>query len=306
MNWSKLGRLLMHGPGIFFKQVSNAHFGTEYPSLASFDVTYRCPLRCEHCYFLKQNYQSELSDDEWMEIFRNLRKKGVKVAVWVGGEPLLRKDLVDRARKIFPFNWMITNGLIPLPDWKDFGFFVSVDGTKPYYEKIRGPHYEKLKENLLLSPVGYRIGMVISKTNYSCVEEFTKEWMEDDKCIAINYDFYTPSVGEGNKLVLDGEGYTKTVQLLRQLLEKYKDRILLSKKMLDLHEDPAKRAKVTGKNCLVGKFVSLDPMGKRKKPCILVGSDCTRCGRTVPFVYASIFKYVDSPSIWKLLRKVIP
>ena len=94
----------------------------------SVDTTYRCNLKCKHCYFRKQKHKNELSVEEWLPILREWHKKGVIHCTWVGGEPLLRKELIEKGKEIFPFNWVITNGTISIPDWKDVTFFVSIDG----------------------------------------------------------------------------------------------------------------------------------------------------------------------------------
>lgn len=75
-------------------------------SLGGIDVTYRCNLSCKHCYFIKQGYISEWSTEQWEVRFEELKKDGFPFLIcgWLGGEPLLRKDIIDKGRRYFKSN----------------------------------------------------------------------------------------------------------------------------------------------------------------------------------------------------------
>jgi hypothetical protein len=228
----------------------------------------------------------------------------VRAAVWIGGEPLLRKDLVRTGMDMFPFNWLITNGTLPIPKWDDVAVFISVDGTRDYFERTRGPNYDLVRKNALESPVGYRAAMVVNSGNHACIEEFAREWLADPKCMGINYDFYTPSVGENDELALSEEQIESLLDQIEALKAWYGERILLSRKMIELHR-VRNRYGVIGKNCLVGKAVSLDPMGRRKEPCVMAGSDCARCGCTIAFFFAALLKHIDLETLKMAADKLI-
>ncbi|MBW1714872.1 MAG: radical SAM protein [Deltaproteobacteria bacterium] len=126
-------------------------------SLGGIDVTYRCNLRCRHCYFLKQGYHSELSTDQWLAKFERLKDNGFPFMIcgWMGGEPLLRKELVDKGRRYFKSNIIFTNGTIDLPDWPDVTFSVSIHGTEDYYYRMTGAKpgtYQHIKK-MLIDPI---------------------------------------------------------------------------------------------------------------------------------------------------------
>src|SRR5512137_684093 len=84
--------------------VKGAFFALGMPrdSLCSIDVTSRCNLRCRHCYFLEQGYERELSADEWLAKLEELKRRAwprpfvAYQGSWVGGEPLLRKEVIER------------------------------------------------------------------------------------------------------------------------------------------------------------------------------------------------------------------
>lgn len=66
-------------------------FGIPKNSFGSVDVTNRCNLRCDHCYFFEQDHSSEWSLEQWKKQFEGMKVDGLRSfqCAWVGGEPLL-------------------------------------------------------------------------------------------------------------------------------------------------------------------------------------------------------------------------
>jgi len=265
--------------------------GFKFPVGVSFDVTNKCNLRCRHCYFFQQNHQQELSDDEFLKNIKEIRQKHPSIihASWVGGEPLLRKNVVKERMKFFPFNMVVTNGSFELPSWNNCVFNISIDGTKEYYEKIRGVgNYDRAKKNANRNDIHVNIACVLNNENYHCIDDLIKEWKET-KIKGINFDFYTPIAGIEDDLWLSWEKRDEIVLKLIELKKKYGNFLLNSKPILELML--SKNSKRTTPNCLVPKAViCLDPMGNRKLPCVIGNkADCARCGCIVAFSIHSIF-----------------
>src|SRR3954466_16278977 len=61
------------------------------------ELTYRCPLACAYCSnpLNMADYTDELSTDEWRRGLGEAGALGVLQCPRSGGEPLLRRDLVD-------------------------------------------------------------------------------------------------------------------------------------------------------------------------------------------------------------------
>jgi PqqA peptide cyclase len=61
------------------------------------ELTYRCPLACAYCSnpLNMADYQDELATDEWRRVLVEARDLGVLQCHLSGGEPLLRRDLVE-------------------------------------------------------------------------------------------------------------------------------------------------------------------------------------------------------------------
>lgn len=70
------------------------------PSLVSWNVTSACNLRCPHCYLdAGRRRDGELSTEEAMRVVDELADAGTELLILTGGEPLLRADLYDLARR---------------------------------------------------------------------------------------------------------------------------------------------------------------------------------------------------------------
>ena len=90
-----------------------------YLSSASVDVTYRCNLRCRHCFdFSGECAYEEMNDDELISVFRQLALIDLSSICICGGEPILRFDLIRRAvRLVKELNQgtlvsMVSNGIL--------------------------------------------------------------------------------------------------------------------------------------------------------------------------------------------------
>ena len=89
------------------------------PFTVHWELTYRCNLRCPHCYVIPQNSQRELSLGEITSIFDLLRESGTLYLVFSGGEILTREDFFEvaaSARKRGFALRLITNGTL-LDEW---------------------------------------------------------------------------------------------------------------------------------------------------------------------------------------------
>lgn len=86
------------------------------PALVSWNLTKRCNLRCPHCYLSAgKKAEHELSTAECFALMAELRTLGTEMLILTGGEPLLRKDIYDLARRASELGmWVVmgTNGVL--------------------------------------------------------------------------------------------------------------------------------------------------------------------------------------------------
>lgn len=80
------------------------------------ELTYRCPLSCAYCSnpVDMATYGDELTTAEWRRVFTEAQELGVLQLHLSGGEPLLRRDVVDlaaTARELGMYSNLVTSAL---------------------------------------------------------------------------------------------------------------------------------------------------------------------------------------------------
>ncbi len=73
------------------------------PLRTTIELTYRCNFTCPHCYCVVPETSSErareLTTEQWYDVLRQLADLGALTVTITGGEPLLRPDFFDIARR---------------------------------------------------------------------------------------------------------------------------------------------------------------------------------------------------------------
>lgn len=273
----------------FFVGVPRNGFG-------SIDVTSRCNLRCKHCYFLEQDRPDELSIDQWVEKLQELRRTRSRFEFpffncsWVGGEPLLRKDLIERCLPFFRYNTIVTNGTIPIPDWK-LDWFVSIDGDEETHELLRdkkGCYQRAMKHVRERAYLDITIAFCISKLNVHCIEQTVKDWYEVG-ARNITFDFYTPIQGVDDRdLWIGFDERDKVLDQLIALSHIYGEFFAVQDKVFRLMKSDVCH-EVTSNCQLFSRSFAFDAAGRDKGKCVMgEKADCSRCGCVVPYYLRSI------------------
>ncbi len=267
-------------------------FGLPANAVGSIDATKRCNLRCEHCYFFAEEHKEvELTVDQWVEKFEAMKAAGdpMLLCTWVGGEPLVRKKLIDVGRKYFKHNTIVTNGTMELPDWTDCTWVISIDGTEEAFAKMRAPGiYQKIKENVLRHPdLKIQISCVLTNLTVDCIEDLIVEWGPLARG-GIIFDFFTPVNKLDESLWLDWETRDRIIDDLIALKRKYPSVINMLDSTLDLMR--SKNSRRVTDNCLFKeKAFTLGADGKPKGKCMMGNNaDCDKCGCVVPFYMATM------------------
>lgn len=92
----------------------SSHVGLPLWLLA--ELTYRCPLQCPYCSnpLDYAQHQTELTTQEWCDVFDQAREMGAVQLGFSGGEPLVRQDLeqlVKHAHNLGFYTNLITSGM---------------------------------------------------------------------------------------------------------------------------------------------------------------------------------------------------
>jgi sulfatase maturation enzyme AslB (radical SAM superfamily) len=288
-------------------------------AFGSIDVSKECNLRCAHCYFFEGEEgeapayrgREDFGVDEWIAKLAELKRTSSRLefpffqCTWVGGEPLMRKELIERGREFFRFNTVVTNGTIPLPNWPDVNWYISIDGDEVTHERIRRKRgiYKRAMRNVAENPqLRVTIAYCITKQNVHCIEQSVIDWAKAG-AHQMTFDFYTPigpASDEANAVADPAQGSGTAAQFIPlQERDRVLDRLLALKRVYgDFFALPARAfalmksdvCKGVSENCLFAKKgFAFGPDGRRKEKCMMgPDADCDRCGCVVPFYLASL------------------
>ena len=90
--------------------------GLGLPLWLLLELTYKCPLKCSWCNnpIAFDQYQDELTTEEWVAVLRQGRRLGSLQLGFSGGEPMLRRDLeelVGESSQLGYYTNLITSGM---------------------------------------------------------------------------------------------------------------------------------------------------------------------------------------------------
>jgi len=268
-------------------------FGIPRHCFGSVDVTNQCNLRCDHCYFFEQEHAVQWSLEQWRAHFERMKADGFHFyqCTWVGGEPLLRPEIIELGKRYFKYNTVTTNGSIALPDWKDVSWYISVDGGRRHHEQMRNTPglFETIRQTIARSNgLKITIAYCITSRNYDDISASLEEWHRNPKVRNMVFSFITPIRGQDDSLWLEWKQKDRILDLLKAKKRIYGDFIVNTERALSLMKSDRTRS-VTDRCPFAEKSFALGPAGVAKEPCMLgPKADCDRCGCVVPYYLRSL------------------
>jgi hypothetical protein len=126
-----------------------------------YDVTNQCNLRCKGCFFFSSDEHKAASDEKdikkWITFVDSEKKRGINLAILIGGEPTLYFDRVEAFYKKLP-TFCATNGLIKVPRdrFPDMMIGISLWGDEEDEKVLRGKDtFSKSSKNYEGDPFTY-------------------------------------------------------------------------------------------------------------------------------------------------------
>jgi len=275
------------------------HGERQYPA-AMVNITNRCTLACKHCFvFRKSNPNDpdgEMDSETMVKELAGLQKKhGIKTMLWMGGEPLIRQDVLIKASPFFPRNNVTTNGTIDLIELPNCIYVISIDGPPDLNDAIRGKGtFERVMKTLSRVKDSFEPTVmsqcVVTAKNQSALEE-TLVCLEPTRLEGMTFSFYVPtkndSSGLGWKSPEERDGAVLEVMRLK---EKYPRFVWNNWRTLEL--TLSKNCKKVTDNCPSQQFVLPLYLEKDRfvSPFCCYGNDvdCDMCGAWVVFYIAAM------------------
>ncbi len=193
--------------------------GEHVPSFLIASITSKCNLHCAGCYSrcnhatVDAEPVSQLTDEEWFRIFDEAEELGISFILLAGGEPMLRRDIIEAAGKkpniMFP---IFTNGTFM--DERYFGLFdrcrnllpvMSIEGERRITDERRGKGvYDRLLSNMdELNRRGLMFGASVTVTTEN-IREVTSEAflgsLSERGCKVVIFVEFVPVTDESREL----------------------------------------------------------------------------------------------------------
>ena len=193
--------------------------GEHIPSFLIASITSQCNLHCAGCYSRCNHAttdaqpERQLTDEQWLKVFKEADELGISFILLAGGEPMLRRDVIEAAGKrqsiLFP---IFTNGTFM--DEAYFALFdrcrnlvpiMSIEGEQAATDARRGKGvYEKLIRNMdELQKRGLIFGASVTVTTQNIREATSDEFLKtlsDRGCKAVIFVEYVPVTDESKGL----------------------------------------------------------------------------------------------------------
>jgi len=199
--------------------------GEHIPPFLIASITSQCNLHCAGCYSrcshatVDAEPVRQLTDEEWLRIFEEADELGISFILLAGGEPLLRRDVIEAAGKrpniLFP---IFTNGTFM--DEQYFDLFdkrrnlipiMSIEGEKEITDARRGKGvYDRLIANMdEFHRRGLIFGASVTVTTENIWEVSSRDFLKklsDRGCKAVIFVEFVPVTEESRELAPgDGE-----------------------------------------------------------------------------------------------------
>ena len=229
------------------RRLKNEQEGLHVPGFLIASITSSCNLHCAGCYSRCSSATNDaapvaqLTDAEWLRIFQEADDLGVSFILLAGGEPMLRRDILEAAGQmpsiVFP---IFTNGTYM--DERYFRLFdrarnlipvMSIEGGRDITDARRGKGiYDKVSANMdRFREKGLIFGTSITVTTENYKEVTSDAFLSDLEakgCRLVIYVEFVPVTEEARHLAPgDGErAYMR--EAMERLRARYEDLVLLS------------------------------------------------------------------------------
>lgn len=212
--------------------------GRHIPPFLIASITSECNLHCAGCYSRCNNATvdekpvSQLTDEQWENIFDEADEMGISFILLAGGEPMLRRGVIEAAGKkkniMFP---VFTNGtfldekyLKLFDECRNLIPIMSIEGKQEITDTRRGAGiYERLIRNMdRLNKRGMIFGASVTVTTENIKEVTSEEFLNelsDRGCKAVIFVEYVPVTDESKELAPgdeEREYMKKEIQRLRE------------------------------------------------------------------------------------------
>lgn len=273
-------------------------FGNEEFPAALVIITNACNLQCEHCFVYREetpnSARDKMKDEVMLYQLERLRDKHqIKSMLFMGGEPMIKQELVTKAMALFERSSIVTNGTYGIPSVPGHLVTVSLDGPKEFNDSIRGAGvFDKVKQAIHERDhedgTVVMLQMTVTRKNAKCLETFIHQ-VEDWPISGLAFTFYVP--GRNDQSGLAWKRLTERDEVIERLIQLKRMHPLIKSNIGALTLMKSNRSlEITGANgekCNLKKMLPLyvGAGGRFERTFCCYGNDvdCSRCGAYAVF-----------------------
>ena len=221
--------------------------GEHIPPFLIASITSKCNLHCEGCYSrcnhatVDSEPVQQLTSAEWLRIFEEADEMGISFILLAGGEPMLRRDIIEAAGKmqniLFP---VFTNGTFI--DEEYYALFersrnlvpiMSIEGNKKITDQRRGSGiYDRLMKNMdEFKNRGLIFGASVTVTTQNYGEVTSDAFLStlsERGCKAVIYVEYVPVTEDSFALAPTDTEREYLMNEIKRLREEHSDMVYIS------------------------------------------------------------------------------
>ena len=221
--------------------------GEHIPPFLIASITSKCNLHCAGCYS-RCNHATvdaepvkQLTSEEWLKIFDEADEMGISFILLAGGEPMLRRDIIESAGKkqniLFP---IFTNGTYVNERYyelfdkcRNLVPVMSIEGDRKMTDKRRGEGiYDKLITNMEeFRKRGLIFGASITVTTQNFREVTSQTFLvslADKGCKVVIFVEYVPVTDESKELAPTDEQREYMMKEIQRLREEHPEMVYIA------------------------------------------------------------------------------
>lgn len=197
---------------------------------STYDMTNRCNIRCEGCYYYAGDKQFAAEQNEkaaWRRLMEAEKERGITFVVLAGAEPSLVPELCRVCFEVIPLGAIATNGLKPIPAVIDYQIHISVWGNDTTSKAIRNA--TAMLERQIANYQGDPRAVFVYTFTPDNIDEADSvvARLAEHGCKA-TFNMFSSPVGYDGPLRHTPASLHKTREMMQRLLAAYPETVLFS------------------------------------------------------------------------------
>ena len=197
---------------------------------STYDMTNRCNIRCEGCYFYEGDKQfvTENNDAElWRDLMVKEKERGITFVVLAGAEPALVPELLQTCYREIPLGAIASNGLKVIPETIGYRIHISVWGNDRTSRAVRRADnmLERQIENYKADPRAVFV-YTFTSSNIDQIRDVAPILAENN--CPFTFNMFSAPVGYSGDLRHTPQTLAKTRDVMLEMLETYPRHLLFS------------------------------------------------------------------------------